>query len=145
MVDTAALQRYSLFGALSPEDLEKVKDFLVISDYPEGASIIDEGKPNDSIYFILEGQVEVLKAGLRLLTIGEGETFGEMELLDVMPSVATIKALTPTHVAIISNRALRGIFHEDSRIFAIMMMNLARDLSRRLRHMDEVAAKGRST
>jgi CRP-like cAMP-binding protein len=144
MVDTAALQRYSLFGALSTEDIERVKPFLALAEYPASAAIIEEGRPNDSIYFILEGRVEVLKKGLRLLEIGEGETFGEVELLDVMPSVATIRALAPTRVAIISNRAVREIFHADARIFAIIMMNLARDLSRRLRRMDEQAAGGRS-
>lgn len=143
MVDTASLQKYSLFGALDSEEIERVKPFLESAEFSAGTSVILEGKPNDSIYFILAGRVEVWKSGVRLLEIGEGETFGEMELLDVMPSAATIRAIEDCRVATISNRAIREIFHMDAKIFAIIIMNLARDLSRRLRHMDEQAAVGR--
>ncbi|HOX48993.1 MAG TPA: hypothetical protein PLG14_07370 [Spirochaetales bacterium] len=44
----------------------------------------------------------------------------------------------PTRVAIISNSALHEIYKADPRIFAIIIMNLARDIARRLRRMDEM-------
>lgn len=140
MVDTASLQKYSLFGALQSEDIERIRPYLGMAEAAPGEVVIAEGEPNDRIYFVLEGRFEVWKAGVRLLEIGEGETFGEMELLDVMPSVATIRAKTHARLATITNRTIHDIFHLDPRILAIIMMNLARDLSRRLRHMDDVAA-----
>ncbi len=138
MVDTASLQKYSLFGALLPEEIEKIKPFLGRVEYRAGETIIAEGTSNDRIYFILEGCVDVSKNGVSLLTIGEGETFGEMELIDIMPSAATIVATTPATCATISNRAIHNIFHLDPRIFGIIILNLARDLSRRLRRMDDL-------
>lgn len=138
MVDTASLQKYSLFGALLPEEIEKIKPFLGRAEYRAGETIISEGTANDRIYFILEGCVEVSKNGVSLLTIGEGETFGEMELIDIMPSAATIVATTHATCATISNRAIHNIFHLDARIFGIIILNLARDLSRRLRRMDDL-------
>ena len=60
-----------------------------------------------------------------------------MEVLDVMPAVATIKALTPVKVMTFSNKALRAVYNIDVKTFSLMIMNLARDLSRRLRKMDE--------
>jgi CRP/FNR family transcriptional regulator, cyclic AMP receptor protein len=142
MVDTASLQKYSLFGALQPEEIERLKPFMQAATAAAGETIIAEGQPNDRIYFLLEGRVRVSKAGHPLVEIGEGETFGEMELLDVMPSVATIEALSPCNFVTISCRGIHGIFHLDARIFGIIIMNLARDLSRRLRHMDEKATGG---
>jgi CRP-like cAMP-binding protein len=144
MVDTASLQKYSLFGALLPEEIEKLLPFLVGEEFEAGDDIIVEGRPNDRMYFVLEGRFEVWKSGVRLIELGEGETFGEMEILDVMPSVATVRALTHARLAMISNRAIHSIFHLDARIFGVLMMNLARDLSRRLRHMDDVAAAAAS-
>lgn len=140
MIDTASLQKYSLFGGMIPEQVERIRPLLVPSSYSEGQPVLREGDPNDSVYFILEGRVQIVK-GTRVLTeLGEGETFGEMELLDVQPSAATVRALGPLRVAAISNRAVRQIYCMDPKIFALLVMNLARDLSRKLRRMDELAA-----
>jgi CRP/FNR family transcriptional regulator, cyclic AMP receptor protein len=140
MVDIASLQKYSLFGALMPEEIERIVPLLGSEAYGAGAVIIGEGELNGCIRFVLEGRVEVSRDGIRLNEIGEGDTFGEMEILDVMPAVATCRALTQTRFATISNKTLHEIFHIDAHIFAIIIMNLARDLSRRLRRMDELAA-----
>jgi len=139
MIDTASLQKYSLFGGILPEDIERLQPMLVFASFPEGEAIMREGERNDKIYFILEGRVEVSKKKKALIELKEGDTFGEMELLDVMPAAATVSALCPVRVAAISNRAVHEIYKMDPKIFSLMIMNLARDLSRRLRRMDEVA------
>ncbi len=138
MIDNAALQRYSLFGGLLPEQIEAIRSLLVQESYAAGDLIMREGEPNDKIRFILEGRVEVTKESLLLIELGEGDTFGEMEILDVMPSAATVRAIVPVVAAVISNRAIRQLYKLDTKAFALMMMNLARDLSRRLRRMDEL-------
>ncbi|MCX7025377.1 MAG: cyclic nucleotide-binding domain-containing protein [Spirochaetes bacterium] len=142
MVDSAALQKYSLFGGMLPEEIERIKPLLEYASFDEGETIMREGESNDRIQFILEGRVEVSRLGIRLVEFAEGDAFGEMELLDVMPSAATVKALVHTRVATISNHAIHEIYHLEIRTFALMIMNLARDLSRRLRHMDEVMLSG---
>lgn len=140
MISTSDLQKYSLFGGLMTEQLERIIPLLMIESYTEGTNIIVEGDRNDRIRFILEGRVLVIRNGITLVELGEGEAFGEMEILDVMPAVATIRAVTPTKVAAISNRALRDIYKMDVSTFSMIIMNLARDLSRRLRRMDELAS-----
>ena len=142
MIDIEALQKYSLFGGLLPGQISVVRGLLAYEAYEAGEVLLAEGQANDRISFIVEGRIEVLKDGQSLVELGEGETFGEMELLDVMPAIATIRALTPVEVAVLGNRALYRLSHEDLRVFAIIVMNLARDLSRRLRRMDELAVKG---
>jgi len=57
-----------------------------------------------------------------------------------MPSVASIKSISNVKVMSISNKALRDIYKLDIKIFSLIIMNLARDLSRRLRRMDEKLA-----
>ena len=136
-MEPSVLQKYSLFGGLLTDQIEGILPLLDEESYEEGAEIISEGNPNDKIRFILEGRVAVIKQGIVLYEFSEGEAFGEMEVLDVMRSVATIKALTPLRVMSISNRALREIYKIDLKTFSLLIMNLARDLSRRLRYMDE--------
>ncbi len=141
MIDNATFQKYSLFGALMPEEIERIVPLMGRTSYKSGDVVIAEGQSNDSIHFVLQGKVEISKKGLKLLELDEGDTFGEMEFLDVMPAAATCRAVEPTQLAVLTNRTLHEIFHIDPHIFAIIMMNLARDLSRRLRHMDELAAE----
>jgi CRP-like cAMP-binding protein len=59
-----------------------------------------------------------------------------------MPSAATIKALSDVTVMSLSNKSLREVYKIDIKTFSLVIMNLARDLSRRLRHMDEKAVSG---
>ena len=142
MVDPRTLQKYSLFGGLLEEQIRSILSLMEQENYDPDTEIIIEGKPNDKIYFVIEGEVSVTKKGVVLSRFGEGEAFGEMEVLDVMPSIATIKSLSPVTVMSISNKALREIYKTDIKAFSLILMNLARDLSRRLRKMDEKAAAG---
>jgi CRP-like cAMP-binding protein len=140
MVQPETLQKYSLFGGLLEEQIESIIPLMHLENFGPEETIIAEGKPNDKIYFLLEGQVAVNKGDVLLSRFGEGEVFGEMEVLDVMPAVASIKALSQVKVLSISNKSLREIYKKDVKIFSLMIMNLARDLSRRLRRMDEKLA-----
>ena len=140
MVEPEKLQKYSLFGGLLADQISQILPNVTDELFSNGEIIIAEGKPNDKIYFILEGRVSVAKNGILLTELGEGSTFGEMEVLDVMPSAATITAIGNIKTVTISNKALREIYKTDIHCFSLMMMNLARDLSRHLRIMDEKAA-----
>ena len=114
--------------------------------FDQGVCIVMEGDVNDRIYFIETGSVEVLKrvhSGTgtrwkRLAIMGAGETFGEMELIDIQPCAATVRTLEPTDTLSLSNRDLYKVSKIDMKTYALLVMNLARDISRRLRHANDV-------
>ena len=139
MIDPQRLQKYSLFGGLLEDQIKQILPHMTEELWDAGVDIIVEGTPNDKIRFILEGQAAVVKRGITLHEFKEGDTFGEMEVLDVMPSAATIRTLVPTRTFSISNRGLREIYKTDVQSFSLLVMNLARELSRRLRLMDDKA------
>jgi CRP-like cAMP-binding protein len=138
MVEPSALQKYSLFGGITEDQINKILPRLGEESYDPDADIIVEGHRNDKIRFILEGKVAVIKGGVILSEFGEGDAFGEMEVLDIMPSAATIRARTPVRLMAISNKTLHEIYKTDPDVFSMLIMNLARDLSRRLRKMNEI-------
>jgi len=140
MVQPETLQKYSLFGGLLEEQIERIIPLMEKKTYDPDEIIIAEGTPNDKIHFLIEGQVAVNKGDVLLSRFGEGEAFGEMEVLDVMPAVASIKAVSKVTVLSMSNKSLREIYKIDIKAFSLILMNLARDLSRRLRRMDEKLA-----
>jgi CRP-like cAMP-binding protein len=140
VLKSSALQKYSLFGGLLEEQIDQIVALMEQEDYNAGDKIIVEGQPNDKIRFILSGRVAVMKNNVKLTEFKTGDAFGEMEVLDVMPSAATNLALEPTRVMSITNRSLRSIYKTDIKAFSLILMNLARDLSRRLRLMNDMVA-----
>jgi CRP-like cAMP-binding protein len=145
MVKPEVLLKYSLFGGLVEEQIQSIIPLMKQEKYGPDEIIIAEGKPNDKVFFLIEGNVAVTKKDVILSRFGEGEAFGEMEVLDVMPAAATIKAISNVTLMSISNKALREIYKMDVKMFSLMVMNLARDLSRRLRRMDEKLTTTSST
>jgi CRP-like cAMP-binding protein len=109
--------------------------------YQAGQDLIVEGENNGRVFFIVSGRVAIIKNALVLMEFKEGNTVGEMEVLDMMPSAATVRALERVEAVSVSNGALYEIYKQDVKAFAIVMMNLARDLSRRLRRLDDLATQ----
>jgi CRP-like cAMP-binding protein len=137
MIESSALQKYALFGGLTDDQIDMVRSLMAEESYKSSETIITEGTANDRVRFILEGTVAVSKGDVVLTEFSVGDLFGEMEVFDVVPSAATIRALADTQVLSISYRSLREIYRIDLKTFAIIVMNLARDMARRLRLMDE--------
>jgi CRP-like cAMP-binding protein len=72
-----------------------------------GAKIFSEGDSGDRAYLIQDGQIEIIKNGMTLATIGRGEIFGEMALVDDQPRMAGARALADTACIIISRDTFR--------------------------------------
>ena len=137
MITLQTLQKYSLFGGLTEEQIAKILPIMELESYRPETDIIAEGSPNDKIFFLINGEVTVVKREVVLTKLGTGVTFGEMEVLDVMPAAATIRSLSDVTVMSISNKTFREIYNMDPKIFSLMIMNLARELSRRVRRMND--------
>jgi len=143
MIEVATLQKHSLFGGLLKEQIEMFIPLMEQEEYSPGDTIIIEGTPNDRILFIIKGRVSIIRGETTIYDLAEGNTFGEMEVLDIMPSAATIRAVTNVTVLSIANKSLREIYKNDIKSFSLLLMNLARDLSRRLRIANEIMIDGK--
>jgi len=143
-LDFQELKRYSMFGGITPETFEALRPFIHLQDFNTGDHVMEEGAVNDRVFFIVSGSVEVLKhlegrdpGDCRRITVmGTGETFGEMELIDVQPCAATVRAIEPTRTLTLSNHDLYRVSKSDLKTYTLLILNLARELSRRIRTMD---------
>ena len=136
MIDPSVFRRYSFFDGLEQEQIDSILPLMVNEAYEAGTDIIEEGGYSNKLWFILEGRAAVVKGGIILMELEEGSVFGEMEILDTEPVAATIKTLAATKVMSLSLDALGEIYDSDLKTYSFLLMNLARDLSRRLRRMD---------
>jgi CRP/FNR family cyclic AMP-dependent transcriptional regulator len=109
--------------------------------FAAGEAIVREGDDGDTLFIICSGSVEVLKASAaedghfekRLAVLKVGDVFGEMELIDMQRRSATVRALEPVEALALSNADLFTIYESDLPTFTLIVLNLARELSRRLR------------
>ncbi len=145
--DPAEIGRTALFGGLGAEELEEVARRLRRDRFATGAEIVREGEPGRRMYLIESGSAEVVKAGgprepaQRIGTLGPGDCFGEMALVDIQPRSATVRALEATTTLSMSGPDLFSIRHWRPETFAAIALNLAREISRRLRRTDALAAE----
>ena len=140
MTDPSILWKYSLFSGLDQGQVGGLLPLMGQEEHEAGKDILVEGANNNKIYFVVEGRVAIKKGLSTISELEAGGSFGEMEILDVSPAHATAKALTATKLITLSMDALGEIYESDLRAYAFILMNLARDLSRRLREKDKSTA-----
>lgn len=134
------LKCYSLFGGLNDTQLGALIRRLSIEEVGVGTAIVREGERGDRLWCIATGEVEVRRQGTMIARLGPGSTIGEMELIDLHPRSATVTALAPCRLYGMALRDILALQREDLPAFTLVIMNLARDLSRRLRRLDGVVA-----
>ncbi len=131
------LRRMPIFGGLKSETLEFLLDLsneILVSD---GDYFFREQERGNSVFVLESGRAEVhrLKQGdaIVLRKLVEGDCFGEMALIDFMPRSASVMAETNCQAIEISGKALIQLHKRDIEQYAMIMMNLGREVSRRLR------------
>jgi CRP-like cAMP-binding protein len=90
------LSTSALFRPLEKSERRELATRFRARDALAGESVITEGARGDGLYVVLAGEVEVLRQGLVAGTLGAGDVFGEMSLLDGTPAVATVRTLRRT-------------------------------------------------
>lgn len=128
-----------IFSVLPETDLESIVQAARIETYKSGEVIVKEGDTTGGLFIISEGQAEVItKAGTAeqtlLATLGSGEFFGEMSIIDDHPRTATVRAVTDTDCILIRRADFMAELERRPKI-AVHMLPV---LTRRLR---EVLAK----
>jgi CRP/FNR family cyclic AMP-dependent transcriptional regulator len=144
-VTAAELREIGLFGALSDEVLDHLARTLRPLRFSAGDTIFREGDSAHEMYVVLEGEVEVVKRSRkardhRVAMLGPTDCFGEMSIIDVQPRSATVRALAPCRLLRITSEDFDRLYRHDLKSYAIVTLNIARDLSRRLRVADGILA-----
>jgi CRP/FNR family cyclic AMP-dependent transcriptional regulator len=137
------LARVPIFVALSPAQLQTLARMVGHRMFPRGMVIIREDDTDAALYIILQGQVSVTKkrgpgqADMQLATLGPGDFFGEMALLDGAPRSATVTATATTECLLLTRLVFYTTLREDPQIAVAMLATL----SKRIREVEQAAQR----
>ncbi len=145
-VPAAELREIGLFGALSDEVLAELSASLPVLAVSAGQVLFRESDPARELYVIADGEVEIVKHSsrghdVRVAMLGPHDCFGEMSMLDVQPRSAMARTLAPSRLIVFGARDLDALYRRDVKSYAIIVLNLAREMARRLRVADRLIAE----
>ena len=90
----AALQRVGLFADMDRRQAEQIARLLKLRPFAKGETVIMEGSGGAAFFLIESGNATVSKKGVHQASLGPGECFGELALIDGGPRSATVTAVT---------------------------------------------------
>ncbi len=137
-INPVSLQDMPIFGGISTNILRFLLARVAFVSVKKERFYFRERDKGSSLYVLTKGTVSVFKQWhghkYKLDVLKRGDCFGEMALTDLFPRSATVQALEDTAAIEITNKVLFAIYEKDLEQFALIQMNIARELSRRLRH-----------
>lgn len=105
----AHLRAVPLFATCSNTDLAAIAAAVDELEVDAGRVLVAEGEVGKEAFVIVEGEAVVTRGGAALNTIGPGQPFGEMALVDRSPRNATVTATTPMRLLVIGQREFVGL------------------------------------
>jgi CRP-like cAMP-binding protein len=122
--DLEFMSKVPIFAALSPEAMQRIAVLARRMVLDKAGAIFNEGEPAKEMVVVLEGDLEVR----------------EMSLIDIQPRSAGVFALGPAAMAVLTHTDLATFYREDPGSYTILVLNIAREISRRLRRVDVLLA-----
>ena len=138
MPNPTLLERHPLLANLNGEQLERLARAGEIESYNPGETIVVEGSLGDALFLILSGQVAVHRGPQTFATLSGGEFFGEMSLVEPAPRSATVSAMSATFLFRLPHDALRELISDDGKAASILLVQVVRTLSDRLRRANQM-------
>jgi serine/threonine protein phosphatase PrpC/CRP-like cAMP-binding protein len=127
------LHRMPLFRHLTYQELVRVMNIVDVRDFAGAAKVIDEGEEGDEMFIVLTGAVNVLSGDTAIATLGPGQHFGEMALVDKVPRSASVKAAEPTKLMVLRRRDFFDIVRKDHDVAVKLLWSFLGVLTERLR------------
>jgi CRP/FNR family cyclic AMP-dependent transcriptional regulator len=146
-ISAATLRDIGLFGALNDEVLDRLAGMLKTVRVAPGDCVFREGDgAAREMFVVIDGEMEVSKRSrrgrdTRIAILGPNDFFGEMSMIDMQTRSATVRALAPSRLLKVTSEDMDALYRADLKSYTLVVLNIARDLSRRLRVTDGILAE----
>ena len=136
------LSDVAILGGVTEEQCQKIFKRLETGIFKEGENIFQKGDEPSHIYIVRKGKIGlmIIEQQINFLkkTLVTGECFGVASLMAMRRHTSTAVVLEDSEVLVLSREALWQLRREDIELFSLLMMNIARELARRLKLTDDI-------
>ena len=98
-----------LFSECSAKEIRSISSVADAVTVPAGRTLVKEGTIGRELYLIVSGTAIVQRNGRQVATLGAGQHFGELSLLDRRPRNATVVSKTDMELFVIGQRQFNGL------------------------------------
>lgn len=121
----AQLAKVPLFSDCSQRDLNTIARVVREIRHPASTVIAREGEPGIGLFVLVEGTADVSIGGRKKATLGPGDFFGEIAVLDGGPRTATVTATTDVRLLGLTEWVFRGLMSEHPSIALKTLQQMA--------------------
>lgn len=125
-------EKIGLFRGLSPSDVQKIFSKGMTIRVQKGETIFMKGTTGNKMYVVLGGAVGVFDGPKCIAKLGVGDTFGEMSLLNNEPRTATVVALAPANLFVLSEEVFLKLLTK--KVAVRILMNIAKSMSMKVKN-----------
>ena len=122
-----------LFAGVDEAGLARVAERAIEVEFPAGGVIARQGDVGTGFFLVASGSVRVVRDGETIATLGPGEFFGELSVLDGLPRTAQVVAAEPTMCLALATWDFEAVVAEDPKV----ALGIMRGLATRLRGLTE--------
>ena len=134
-----------LFYELYDDEIEDILSSCVVKTFNKGELVMQEGGEGQEFYVVLNGQAEVTKVvngkKVSINTLRRGDVFGETVLINETKRLTSVEAVDRCDVLVIEHDTIFSTFEKKTKVFAMLILNLARMLTFRLRASNSAISK----
>lgn len=143
----AILSEVSFLGGLSAEQRKRLYGYFETTECDPGEVIARRGGEPTHIHIIARGRVDLrIESGdvtVAKRSFGVGDAFGEAAMLSLVNNTASFVAAESCELIVFSRKALNRLHTEAPDLFCRLILNLARELARKLQYTDEMLLRER--
>ena len=122
------IQQVPLFSGLDKKELQGLASSMKERSFDEGHTVAVEGQSGIGFFIIAEGEAVISVQGEELKTLGQGDHFGEIALIDDGARTATITAKTPLKCYGITSWEFKPLVEQNSHLAWKMLQMMAKML-----------------
>jgi len=126
------LRAVPMFSHCTPDELEEIAEVASTRAVPQGDAIVREGDPGEEFFVLCTGEVEVVRGRRVVAKLEEGAFFGEIALFADEPRDATVNALVPSNLVVLTRANFDTLLSD----VPSLRDQVLRGMARRLHELD---------
>ena len=141
----AVLKKVTIFSGIDDDKLEQVYSGCDIVKRKAGNIIVEEDTDATEIFILLTGRVKIVlnikEDPIEIVELGPGSCMGEASVIGIQKHCASAILTEDSELLVLSRKVLMDIYAKDKELFSMLILNIARELARRLYQTDKVLLK----